>query len=162
VKRECAGAFQVPHGRGSKEDDPSRIPAGTRTRRRGNASLDKRLRLVPSGRWQRIAVSRTVYQRSTSPLFWMILPESGNACARDRDLHMEGLRKTSSRTHSAEPVAHLAQGDDRNCLAGRRGRRIYLLGACGETGPASKEMMMTTRRQLQASSMRRLSEALTL
>src|SRR2546428_585737 len=81
----------------------------------------------------------------------MIPPESGNACARDRDLHMEGLRKTSSRTHSAEPVTHCAQGDDRNCLAGRRGRRIYLLGACGETGPASKEMMMTTRRQLQAS-----------
>src|SRR6266404_6793891 len=81
------------------------------------------------------------------------------SCARERDLHMEGLRKTSSRTHSAEPVTHCAQGDDRNCLAGRRGRRIYLLGACGETGPASKEMMMTTRRQLQASSMRRLSEA---
>src|SRR2546428_664327 len=40
---------------------------GPRTRRRGSSYFERRFRMVPSARWQRVAASRTVYQRSTSP-----------------------------------------------------------------------------------------------
>lgn len=46
---------------------------GPRTRRRGSSCLERRFRIVPSARWQRIAVSRTVYQRSISFGFWMVM-----------------------------------------------------------------------------------------